>query len=332
MMVILFVFGGLCMVCSGVGLQITEERHQTQEWAALNASTLNAQIQDERASSALIDLKVPKHSAKLTVLIGMMVTDREPLKKIEAYRQSLRNFTANGTSNCDIKLFFFFGQSPSKAVIHGPDIVRGNFPENMNTGKTREWIRWAVSWFEQNRRYVNSHSVIIKMDSDAAVRWEELDRLLPQFMAPTYFGKLQGRGMCNMDQWTKCLTGNLPREKCICIECILIEGFHGKCWQYMAGGFYGVTLSVAEKLTQCWHHDYIGIEDALFGLTIKRCQIQVKVHNIDGTVFLHSPLLKNRTVEELDLWSLVPAQSPPGRRQRARRQKRRRQPRREGAT
>ena len=72
----------------------------------------------------------------------------------------------------------------------------------------------------------------------------------------------------------------------------------------MAGGFYGVSLSVAKKLFECWHHDFIGFEDALFGLTIKRCRIHVQLHKIDDTVFRHSKLLKQLSVEEVDLWNI----------------------------
>ena len=267
--------------------------HRIQEWAAENASAFNITLQPSQ--NTLL-------GGKPTILIGMMFTDLEPLKKIEAYRQSLRNFTDSGDSKCDIKIFFFFGHSASKTSMNGTDIVRGNFPENMNTGKTREWIRWAVSWFEKNKIYADPRSVVIKMDSDTAVRWEELDRLVPQFMAPTYFGKLHGIGLCNTRLWMHCLVGIVPPNNCTCAECTLKEGLRGKCWYYMKGGLYGVSLSIAEKMVECWHQEFIGIEDALFGLTIKRCQIQVHTHQVSNKVFYHSPRLKEYSVAEVDVW------------------------------
>ena len=241
---------------------------------------------------------------KPTILIGMMVSDREPLRKIEAHRRSLRNFTEKGNPKCDIKLFFLYGRSQLQTVVTGPDIIRGRFAENMNNGKTLRWFRWAVTWFRRNRKYVDPRSVVIKMDSDTAVKWELLDSLIPTFRSPTYFGKRSGFNMCNTVQWAQCLIGRVPQELCTCPECTPEAGFDGKCWLYMAGGFYGVSLSIADKLIRCWRmKDAVGIEDALFGLTIKRCRISVQVHHIDGSVFRHLRYLKRWTVEEVDVFN-----------------------------
>ena len=67
------------------------------------------------------------------------------------------------------------------------------------------------------------------------------------------------------------------------------------------GGGATAALSIAEKLSKCWQHSFHGPEDALFALAIKRCQIPVHVRKVDG-VFRHSTLLKDRSVEEVDVW------------------------------
>ena len=65
-----------------------------------------------------------------------------------------------------------------------------------------------------------------------------------------------------------------------------------------------MSLSIADKLIRCWRmKDAVGIEDALFGLTIKRCRISVQVHHIDGSVFRHLRYLKRWTVEEVDVFN-----------------------------
>ena len=220
---------------------ISGERQQTQEWSA-NLLNVTTHPQNVWASSQDVDLLYSGH-IKPTVLIGIMMTDREPLKKMEAYRRSLKNFTENGSPQCNIILFFFFGRAASRpvGVAHGPDIIRGKFPENMNTGKTREWFRWAVTWYEQNRRLENLRSVVIKMDSDTAVKWAGLDSLVPQFTSSAYFGKLQGRGQCRPENGLKCLTGRLPSWKCLCAECRFREGFHGivgSIWREVFMGYH----------------------------------------------------------------------------------------------
>ena len=252
-------------------------------------------------SSHFSKVNQSEYRTKPTVLVGMMVSDTEPLRKIEAHRRSLKNFTDLGKSQCEIILFFFFGRSKSKAAIYGPDIVRGNFLENMNSGKTREWIIWAVKWFRRHRKYANPRSVVIKMDSDTAVKWALLDSHVTKFKPSTYFGRITRKKRCKPELWVPCLGGVLPYQSCHCLECTVKNAFDGDCWLYMSGGFYGVSLSIAEKLSKCWQHSFHGPEDALFALAIKRCQIPVQVRKVDG-VFRHSTLLKDRSVEEVDVW------------------------------
>ena len=264
-------------------------------------------------------LKQTEIRSKPTILIGMMVTDQEPLRKIEAHRRSLRNFTEKGISQCDIKLFFFYGRSSTNTSVYGSDVVHGDFPENLNNGKTRQWIIWAVDWFKHNRKNADNRSVVIKMDSDATVRWGVLDSLIPTFDHQTYFGRPLRTGLCNVEEWLPCLFRTLPKARCVCPDCRFPRGFDGNCWFYMAGAFYGVSHGVAERLRECWVRNYVGIEDALFGATVKRCGIAVRPRRIDGAVFRPSTLHKALTVEEVDVWASEPDPPPPPRRRKRRR-------------
>ena len=292
----LYVFLCICM-CNISRAEL--KRHRKGKHASLYyKSSKTAPLQENRA-----DTYRTENRTRPVILVGMMVSDTESAQKIEAHRRSLTNCTKKRNSKCEIKLFFFFGRSAYQAPVYGPDIIRGNFLENIDAGKSREWIRWAVNWFKMHIKYADPRSVVIKMDCDTAVRWSLLDALVPTLNSSTYFGHIRGLGMCNAEQWMPCLGGLLPQSRCKCEHCTLSEGLQGKCWLYMQGGFYGISLIVAQKLSECWHNHYTGPEDALFALTIKRCQIQVRIHQIGGPVFLHSTLLKKWSVEEVDVWN-----------------------------
>ena len=301
-----FILVFLCKYCIGVG----GFRRSIQRKKMLEASNEIG----ENISESLEENVQTERIERPTILIGMMVSDAEPLRKIEAHRRSLRNFTKWGFARCDIRLFFFFGRSALNASIHGPDVVRGDFPENMNHGKTRHWFIWAVNWFENNQRIADNRSVVIKMDSDSTVRWRLLDALVFKLLYPTYFGRPARVGMCRAEVWLQCLVGVIPKERCMCPECTLEAGFRGKCWFYMGGGMYGVSLSIARRLKECWRNNFIGIEDALFGLTLKRCGIDFRPQHVKGNIFRHTRVLKDHTVEEVNVWDWPPKRGspPPG--------------------
>ena len=246
---------------------------------------------DETTLTVQTPVRRRENIVKPTIVLGMMVSDQTSLRAIEAHRRSFRNFTKKGNSSCDIKLFFFFGESDVKSSVNGHDVVRGNFKENLNDGKTFEWFKWAVAWFGKHRPNADPRSMIIKFDCDTAVKWSRLDKLVPTFNSSVYFGLLAD---CGSGPWC-------PPHRCFKEQ----AKFAGDCWIYMSGGFYGLSLGVARQVMNCSFpaNNKVGHEDLTVGRWIKNCNVSVQVYSVEmNRIFCHERfMLKRFTLEDVQV-------------------------------
>ena len=221
-------------------------------------------------------------------IVGIMVTDATPITRIEAIR---RMFTSSYSSTLKTKFyhFFYLGQPVDgiKAVI-GNDVLRSEKIENMNDGKTYDWFQTALTLSKvlQDSRS-HGHSIVFKMDSDVSLNLSRLDYEISRLPMSSYTGYLNSNGIC----------GGFPF--CPPIGCF---SFQGICWTYMSGGFYGLSLSLVEKIVQCTFaaENRIGHEDLTVGRWIKYCQLQDMVNIVSFAppyLYCHSKSLSDSDIE-----------------------------------
>ena len=221
---------------------------------------------------------------KPTILVGVFVAEFiTPLETIEAFRTNFRLFSSSDAFRCEIHHVFFVGvpevdQEPTERIL-GPDVLRGNFTENMNEGKTLEWLRAASAWFRRRPGPPHPASMAFKMDADAVVNWTRLDAAIAALRpGPSYFyGRVMARAAC----------GDFPH----CPPANCSADFRGPCWVYMQGGFYGLSESAVHRLAACGHaaDTAHGIEDLMVGLWLKGCGTEVALVDVPhGDVFCHS--------------------------------------------
>ena len=226
---------------------------------------------------------------KPTILVGVLITDSVPSSRIDAYRKSLEIFQNQNNSYSDIRLIFFLGQSAQQGqFLNKSDIIRGNFPENMNNGKSFEWLKTAVTWFRSYRGGYNRHDMVVKMDTDTTVNWKALDEKIRTFSTPVYFGVRAGFIKCGM------------HPHCPPKSCEEKLDFSDACWMYMQGGFYGISMDIVHELVSVCpvpSRDPSGHEDLLIGLWIKKCGIQVNIVGANaGEVFCHSTYMPDERI------------------------------------
>ena len=109
----------------------TIQHNNTEVSSDLSIGLINHQA----ISSQPIPYQRPPTSRPV-LLIGVFITGTTPI----GVRDAFRNSTASTLPH--IKLVFFVGREgdfKEEQAIHG-DIVQGTFAENMNNGKTYEWM------------------------------------------------------------------------------------------------------------------------------------------------------------------------------------------------
>jgi Galactosyltransferase len=202
-------------------------------------------------------------ASRPVLLIGVFITGTTPI----GVRDAFRNSTASTLPH--IKLVFFVGREgdfKEEQAIHG-DIVQGTFAENINQGKTYEWMLWAST---QDADYV------IKMDTDVSVAWRPFMEWVQSMNVSTYFGRINDR-LCG--GWEYC-----PPTHC--------RDFSGGCWIYMSGGLYGFSMDVVKSITQCEFanaHPSGQYEDIQSAHWVKQCVSgRIHVYHMDnGLLWCH---------------------------------------------
>jgi hypothetical protein len=216
-----------------------------------------------------------------------MVTKDVPAALINAFHYSVQDYNS-AQSEVKVLMKFFIGntshpllderlavestavetESEDTLSRHRflPQFVKGEFPENMNDGKTREWFRWAASVFPYSQW-------ILKVDTDVTINWHDLGTILSDT-------KREMRYLGIINDSARCGGGDL----CPPVGCMSQEG---SCWIYMSGGFYGVSTQLAQVLGGCSYyqqHDK-GHEDVRFGQAVKHC-----IHNTSALWIVNVPV------------------------------------------
>lgn len=235
----------------------------------------------------------------VSVVACVMITSKVDARLVNAFHYSIEDVN-RFQSQMQIELRFFVGkeghpmldthlahehnlvtnqysaQLLGELVPNLPVFVRGDFPENMNDGKTFEWLRYAASAFP------NSHW-ILKIDSDAAPVWMKLQQhLLNTTNELRYLGVVLG--------YTGCGSGaHCPPQNC--------SDFSGSCWVYMQGALYGVSTRIAQLIAQCEYAaaNKVGFEDLVVGKMIKNCvpnaHETVQIIRLQNQAWCHSKVV-----------------------------------------
>ena len=191
------------------------------------------------------------------VLVGIFITKDTPA----ALRMAFRNSTES--LKTELRIVFFVGKEGDFAAEQAQygDIVQGAFPENMDGGKSYEWILWAS---KQNAEYV------IKMDTDVSVEWGRLLAWIGDMKPPAYFGRINGFHNCGGLAYC-------PPPHC--------GDFSGNCWIYMSGGLYGFSSDVVKSISECnFSREHMSsIEDVQSGQWVRHCVSGVNTYHKDNS-------------------------------------------------
>jgi hypothetical protein len=212
------------------------------------------------------------------ILAGVFITRATPAEVTDAFRTSAKMH--NTRHSCHIRLRFFVGGGGYPSNDNTGDVVVGNFSENMNDGKTFEWLRYAATF------HTDVH-IVLKIDTDTSIKWSRLQEHM--LMAPSlqfYIGRVNSRDVCGN-------TVYCPPDAC--------HDMKGRCWVYMSGGFYGMSLIMASRISTCTYalQHKSGYEDLMCGRWIKHC-INTADYNVinvmNGDAWCHS---KHVTVQHI---------------------------------
>ena len=204
----------------------------------------------------------------------------------DAFRTSIANFKRRSPDvPFELAHFFFFGRVEGadfsdENATHG-DIVVGDFPENMNDGKTFQMFNYT------SRR---KGDFVIKVDDDTTVRWSHLE-VVANLRPPVYFGQFH-----QSNSWG--LNGRSPECKCVKPErCGTPENpLPDRCVFFMPGPFYGMSMDVVRNLMACHYartHQK-GAEDVNTAIMLNKCFPDVHTaHLPEGLLFRHGNKLRN---------------------------------------
>jgi hypothetical protein len=207
-------------------------------------------------------------SPAVSVVAGLMVTRQVASERINAFHLAVHDFNA-AQDLIQVHLRMFVGreshpmleqqlaieasQDDTRDVPTSfPVFVKGQFPENMDNGKTYEWFQFASAAYP-------SSDWILKFDADVAVNWTAVSPWLHNTASKMrYMGFANGYDYCQ--KYNHC-----PPPGC--------EDMSGGCWNYMSGGFYGLSTPLARIISNCRYYKShkVGYEDLLVGKAIKHC-------------------------------------------------------------
>lgn len=236
-------------------------------------------------------------ASRIFVVAGLMATDKVPSELLNAIHHNVLDFN-DANHAVFVQLCIFVGReghpmlhqllaqeagvpfprhnTTLRQMARLPLIVRGNFVENMDNGKTLAWYLYATSAYP-------SCNWILKMDIDTSVNWYSM---IP-WLSSTH-DSLQYIGLVN--DWVRCGQGVVcPPRGC--------TNMAGDCWIYMSGGLYGASLPLAQLISRCsyYREHAVGYEDLQFGLAVKHCsagQGNISLVNVPlGMSWCHSKRL-----------------------------------------
>ena len=215
-----------------------------------------------------------------TILVGVLITENTHLSILESFVSSWKNIDSHFThKNVNIKPYFVLGHIHHKHHFFQSHTYILKMHENMNEGKTYFWFQKAIEIFKNQRIPYHPLNGIIKMDTDCAANWTYFnDKVISSLPADYYFGRVVHFEECGSLKHCPPLFCHNFKEK--------------KCWIFMQGGFYGLSLNVAHHLMQCEFskQNRLGPEDVKVGQWINHCfKSKIHIKNIhQGSLYCHS--------------------------------------------
>jgi hypothetical protein len=209
-------------------------------------------------------------------LVAVFISGATPLERMHAIEDSVNAYNAANALQ-QIKLFFFVGKQSHPYSANFSNVIVGNFDENMNDGKSFEWLKLAAM--------MPDVYFVIKSDDVVAVDWAKLVHLLSSASNVTYFGSLQTNELCG--NYSYC-----PPPNC--------TNMSGDCWVYMSGGFYGMSQTLVKSVALCEYSRFHnkGYEDLVTGKMIKHCVPDAHLFAVpNGQAWCHSKLIDNQAIK-----------------------------------
>jgi hypothetical protein len=212
------------------------------------------------------------------IRLGTFIIATSDHAKMDAIRKNVLTHNSNygKDHDCVVKNTFYVG---NRGDFKGQDdVLRGSFVENMNSGKSIEWIVDALATYPKA-------DYIIKRDLDTAVNLTRLcDMVVKKYdpqVVDVYFGRMNDYRWCGLHKHCAPLgctdfqgkapatiprlaTKDNPREGA---DMISNKDQGANCWVYMSGGFYGISRHLAKKMASHPHiHGFHqGFEDIQIG-------------------------------------------------------------------
>lgn len=223
-------------------------------------------------------LAASSSKGRLSVVVAVFVTASTSDTIKQAFRASVAAYHQTPDAQMDVQLIFFQGNG---SKISQSDVIVGNFVENMNNGKTFQWIKFAASNF-------GNATYIVKCDTDVSINWGKLSKVLHDVHNKA---RLEGRTLVYIGhQYGHVECGGFPH--CPPQGCKHMDVRSGPCWIYASGGFYGFSQTLAQDIAKCdWAVQHSsGIEDLTSGRMVHHCAQQcVHAANIsNGQAWCHS--------------------------------------------
>ena len=227
--------------------------------------------------------------ARKVVLVGIMsnahTAGRDRYIR-DAFRTSIANFRRRAPeAPFELSHFFFFGRAEGADLAeenrtHG-DIVQGDFPENMNDGKTFELLNYSSRM---------RGDFVVKLDDDTTVRWSRLE-LVASLQAPVFFGSIIL--LKTSDHFPFGVFG--PSTECQCLPDLPCEPGQTRpalCYYRIAGPMYGLSMDVVRGIAACEsarrpRHDH---EDVIVSQWLRACGLQEALHSAhfpEGLIHRH---------------------------------------------
>lgn len=227
-----------------------------------------------------------------TILVGIFITENTHPSILESFVVNRQRNHEIMFKNANIKTFFVLGHSHEKHRFSKSRFVYMlKMHENMNEGKTYYWFKKAVQIFKNQNIPYHHLNGIIKMDTDCVANWTYFDEQIINSLPQNYYiGKVIHNEECGSYSYCPPLSCN--------------NFFPKWCWVYMQGGFYGLSLNVAQHLMHCRfaNSHKAGHEDLLVGTWINHCfKSNVHLKSIEpGRLYCHSKVLTPDHIKNQD--------------------------------
>jgi hypothetical protein len=232
--------------------------------------------------------------ARKVVLVAIMsnahTAERDRYVR-DAFRDSIANFRRRAPdAPFELSYFFFFGRADGVDLTdenrtHG-DILQGDFPENMNDGKSFELL---------NHTSRMRGDFVVKLDDDTTVRWGRLE-LVAALRHPVFFGSVLV--IKRPEHFRLGVYGSSTECQCLPeLPCTPGRLRPARCYYRMLGPLYGLSMDVVREVVACEYarqprHEH---EDIAVSQWLQRCRPHgplYSAHLPEGLIHRHGNKLR----------------------------------------